>query len=199
MLQILISIVAPIYILIILVFFTYRQSYFFLNYLIYCLITIVTAVIFAQYFQLYKILQQLETVHSAFFCSLLDIKMTILGKTNLLIYTNTVQKSFLDVGVECSSFLEMLIFGISIVFYPLWKKSRKFYYLSIGLVYIYCLNLLRIMLIITTVTLFGDRSLFLVHTIVARLFFFLLIMLLYHKIFTQEALTVAQQKVKEMQ
>ena len=78
------------------------------------------------------------------------------------------------VDVECSGFLEMAVLVGLLLFYPSWSFLRRIGYIGVGLVALFGANLVRVVSILTILHTFGKPSIFVAHTIIGRIIFFIL-------------------------
>lgn len=100
------------------------------------------------------------------------------------------------IDYECSGIIEMLVFTSLALFFPFGGTIRKILLTVIGNIYIYFANIIRVFFIIFITKTFGAGTFYLAHTILARILFFLLMMILYYFIFTYTHLKY--QKVGEI-
>ncbi len=100
------------------------------------------------------------------------------------------------INYECSGVIEMLVFTSLAFFFPFGGVIRKTLSLILGNIYIFIANIIRIIFIALAVKAFGASSYYLVHTLLARILFFGLTVLLYYYTFTSTQLRY--QKVGEM-
>ncbi len=100
------------------------------------------------------------------------------------------------INYECSGVIEMLVFTSLAFFFPFGGFTRKSLSLIFGNIYIFASNIIRILFIAGAVKLLGASSYYLVHTLLARILFFGLTVLLYYYTFTSTQLKY--QKVGEI-
>lgn len=101
-----------------------------------------------------------------------------------------------DIDIESSGLLEACIFLGLLLFYPPYRPAVKVLFSLAGLISIYAVNILRLMLIITVIHRGGRDMIFIAHTILGRLFFFVLIVVIYWYVFTRPSLLRARRKVE---
>lgn len=104
--------------------------------------------------------------------------------------------SILSIGLECSALLELSILVGLILFYPAFKATQKITLLIIGFLGTYLINLLRILLIITLVAVYGPTLVFVAHAVIGRLFFFTAVIVLYWYLITLPTLNFLGEEVK---
>lgn len=97
------------------------------------------------------------------------------------------------INYECSGIIELLVYSSLIVFFPFISNTRKVYTFIYGNIYIFVANIIRILFMIFLVNIFGVQIYNLVHTVFARILFFVLIVALYYKVFTKNQ--IKNQKV----
>lgn len=100
------------------------------------------------------------------------------------------------IDYECSGIIEMLVFTVLSLFFPFGGMLRKSISIILGNVYIYLANIIRILFIIFITKTFGVSIFYLAHTLLARILFFGLMILLYYFVFTSTHLKY--QKVGEI-
>ena len=100
------------------------------------------------------------------------------------------------IDYECSGIIEMLVFTSMALFFPFGGMLRKVLLTIGGNIYIYFANIIRVLFIILITKTFGAGTFYLAHTILARILFFLLMIILYYFVFTDTHLKY--QKVGEI-
>lgn len=88
------------------------------------------------------------------------------------------------IDYECSGIIETSAFIALTVFYPIYTRKQRFFLSLKGMLWIYCVNVLRLILVIVLVHFYGSDFYFVAHTIIGRLFFYVLVILLYYQTFT---------------
>lgn len=88
------------------------------------------------------------------------------------------------INYECSGVIESLVFTSLALFFPFGGTLRKILSILIGNIYIFIANIIRIIFIVLILKAFGAQSFHLVHTLLARILFFALTILLYYYVFT---------------
>lgn len=88
------------------------------------------------------------------------------------------------INYECSGVIEMLVFTSLAIFFPFGSMFRKAFSIALGNIYIYVSNIIRIMSIIFITKTFGAEAYYVAHTLVARIIFFIFMLLLYYFVFT---------------
>lgn len=111
------------------------------------------------------------------FTSILDQNLMYLMTQN-----NLVQ---LHINYECSGMLEFLVFESLLIFYPIFSVQEKLLRTFEGFIWILMANIIRILMVILSVKYFGLDSLFLVHSILSRIVYYVLTIVLYYNVFTK--------------
>lgn len=97
---------------------------------------------------------------------------------------------------ECSGIIEILVYTCLIIFFPfasMWNRMKS---VVLGNLYICFCNVIRILFIVVMVKWLGVQYYHMLHTIFARILFFVLMLVLYFEVFTKEQLE--QQKVGDL-
>lgn len=96
--------------------------------------------------------------------------------------------TMLTIDYECSGIIETTAFIALIAFFPNYSRREHVFYALLGIIWIYLDNVLRISIVVTIVHFFGPQSFFLAHTIIGRLVFYVLVIMLYYNVFTYSQL-----------
>lgn len=88
------------------------------------------------------------------------------------------------INYECSGVIEMLVFTSLALFFPFGGIVRKITSIVIGNIYIFAANIIRILFIASAIKIFGVDSFNIVHSLLARILFFVLMIILYYFVFT---------------
>ena len=97
--------------------------------------------------------------------------------------------TLVDIGVECSGLLEEAVLIGLLTFYPGWSLGRRAGLIAFGLAATYLGNLVRVLFIVITLHEWGKDSLFLAHTLVGRVIFFIIVIAIYWAVLTGPTLT----------
>jgi len=103
--------------------------------------------------------------------------------------------AILKLGIECSAILESSILFSLIVFYPLFGWSQKIVRALIGLALTYAINIARLMIIVLIAYRFGSDSIFIAHAVVARMFFFVLELVLLWYLMTKPSVKAVGESI----
>ncbi len=114
---------------------------------------------------------------------------TVMGRYGLVSITNSTVPVTMTIDYECSGVIETTAFISLVVFLPMYNGFERIFFSIVGTVWIYLANIIRLMSVITIVH-FGSGDLFfLAHSIVGRLIFYILVIILYYEVFTYSQLS----------
>lgn len=88
------------------------------------------------------------------------------------------------INYECSGVIEMLVFTSLAIFFPFGGRIRKILLTLGGNIFIYLSNIIRILFIVFITKTFGVSVYYIAHTLLARILFFVLMVILYYLVFT---------------
>ena len=91
----------------------------------------------------------------------------------------------LYVDFECGGVIEILVFISLIFFFAVYNTKEKICISLIGAVWIITANIIRLFSICVIINQFGNESYYMAHTIVGRLIFYALSIVLYFYVFTR--------------
>ena len=91
----------------------------------------------------------------------------------------------LYVDFECAGLVENLVFLSLLIFFPAYKWFEKIWIGIVGIAAIMIANVLRLTVICIMIHVAGNEIYYLAHTIVGRLLFYVLSILLYFYVFTR--------------
>jgi len=119
-------------------------------------------------------------------------------KSNAIISIDTANGIVsMIINYECSGIIEILVFTSLVLFFPFGDVIRKSISFIGGNIYIFIANMIRLNFIIFITKTFGASAFYLVHTLYARILFFILILILYYFVFTSTHLKY--QKIGDVQ
>lgn len=101
----------------------------------------------------------------------------------------------LYVDFECGGVIEILVFISLVWFFAVYKVKEKFAISVIGILWIIVANIIRLFSICLIINKFGNESYYVAHTIVGRLIFYALSIILYFYVFTRAQ--IRKQRVGE--
>jgi len=99
----------------------------------------------------------------------------------------------LYIDYECSGIIEIMAFTAMLWFFPVYNLGEKVIVNLLGVTWIFVANVLRILSICLTVYFFGNDAYYLAHTIIGRIIFYALSVILYFHVFTRSQ--IIRQKV----
>lgn len=101
------------------------------------------------------------------------------------------------INYECSGIIELLVYTSLVIFFPFVTKGKKIWALIWGNIYITICNIIRLLCIIGIVKWQGISWYNIGHTIIGRIIFFVMMIVLYYIVFTKNQLK--NQRVGEIQ
>ena len=104
---------------------------------------------------------------------------------NLIEIHNAHGLVMLLVDYECSGIIETLAYLSLVVFYPLYNMREKGILIIGGSLWIFVSNVIRLLVISVSVYYLGADSLFWMHSVVGRIVFYILVIILYYNVFTR--------------
>lgn len=111
----------------------------------------------------------------------------------LLFVENKSGAISLIVDYECAGIIEMAAFFSLLMFFPAYLRMEKILVGICGGLYLFFANVLRLVVICVTISIFGNDAYFLVHSVIGRIIFYGLSMVLYYVVFTKTQ--IIRQKV----
>lgn len=108
----------------------------------------------------------------------------VMAQYGIVHIISTNATTLMTIDYECSGIIETMAFLALIAFFPTYRRRERVFYAVFGIVWIYLDNVLRISLVVILVHFFGPGSFFLAHTIIGRLVFYVLVIILYYNVFT---------------
>lgn len=94
----------------------------------------------------------------------------------------------IDIDIECSGLLESCVLLGLLWFFPQMDRVRKLAYTIFGLTALYSINLIRLYVIVYIINTHGRSAMYFAHTVVGRLVFFCLAIVVYWYLFTRSSL-----------
>lgn len=101
---------------------------------------------------------------------------------NIVVHHEHVQ---LFINYECSGTIETLAYESLLAFYPIYTKIERLVIGISGALWILAANICRLLLIIVVVNHWGTSALFVTHSLIGRLFFYSVVLILYYNTFTR--------------
>ncbi|MFT8469926.1 MAG: exosortase family protein XrtG [Oenococcus sp.] len=106
-------------------------------------------------------------------------------RENLIEIANTHHTILMFVDYECSGIIETTAFWGLVAFYPVYSRKERSLIAVGGALWIYLANILRLFVVATLIYFFGGQAFFWAHSILGRLFFYILVIILYYNVFTK--------------
>ncbi len=108
-----------------------------------------------------------------------------------MFFVNTVRGAIaFYIDLECSGIIEMAVFISLLMFFPAYTKREKLKVGAIGLLSIIGFNCLRMILVLTIIYYGGTEYYLIAHSVVGRLVFYALTIILYYIVFTKKQITI---------
>lgn len=104
----------------------------------------------------------------------------------IMIKTSSDHYVQLFINYECSGALEIFAYESILIFFPIYNNIEKFILSLIGIIWILSANIIRLLLVIIVVYNYGISYLFIVHSIIGRLVFYTVVIILYYNVFTKK-------------
>lgn len=108
----------------------------------------------------------------------------VMVKYGTVYITNAQAPVMMSIDYECSGIIETTAFLSLLIFYPTYQRDEKVFYAWLGIAWIYAANILRLMFVITMVHFGGSSIYYLAHSLLGRIVFYLLVIVLYYNVFT---------------
>lgn len=115
----------------------------------------------------------------------------------VLVITQNVGWTVLQIGVESSGILEICVLVSLVTFYPLWTWRKKVVLALVGGAFTWLANVARMLVIALMLHFFGKEVLVLAHTFIGKAFFFLATILIYWFLITVNSLTDIRRKINK--
>lgn len=112
--------------------------------------------------------------------------MSQYGMVNIF---NTLAPVNMSIDYECSGIIETAAFVSLVVFLPLYNRHERLFFSLLGMVWIYVANIIRLLVVIVIVHFGGGPVFFLAHSIIGRIVFYVLVIILYYEVFTYSQLS----------
>lgn len=94
----------------------------------------------------------------------------------------------IDIDIECSGLLESCVLLGLLWFFPLGGLRSKIVRTAIGLSALFLINLIRLYTVVATINFWGRDAMYIAHTLIGRLVFFALVIIVYWYLFTRPSL-----------
>lgn len=142
-----------------------------------------------------KAIEGLEARNLALLFSAVGLPMGLVQGSILLIPEETGWTG-IGVGIECSILIEGFVLIGLVMFYPRLPLSERAGRTVIGLLATYALNMLRLVVIVMMIMVWGRPIVGLAHAVVGRMIFFLGIVWLFWKLITVPTLRLIKRDIE---
>lgn len=109
---------------------------------------------------------------------------TIMNHYGLVSINNPTGPLTMSIDYECSGIIETTAFVSLVAFFPIFKRTERAFFGLLGVLWIYLANVLRLGLVIVICHYYGGSAFFLAHSILGRMLFYVLVIMLYYNVFT---------------
>jgi len=140
-------------------------------------------------------LAALEASHTEMIMAPLGLTLTFLDDVTLLVPDPTGWSS-LRFSIECSTLIELSVFSGLVLFYPRFTLRRRWSYLALGVIGTYLLNLLRVVVIVVLIHIWGKPMVPVAHAVIGRLVYFAGVIALYWFILTKPTLAMVRRSIE---
>lgn len=98
----------------------------------------------------------------------------------------------IDIDIECSGLLESCVLLGLLWFFPISSFKQKIKQTIMGLAALFIINLIRLYTIVAVISAYGRNAMYIAHTLIGRLVFFFLAVMVYWYLFTRPSLSQAR-------
>ncbi len=137
----------------------------------------------------------LEAQHVQTLLSPFGIHLQFIDATTFLV-PDSSGWSGLNIGIECSTIIEMAIFVGLVLFYPKLPARKRWLSLTVGVAGTYLLNVLRIVIIVLMIVIWGKPAVPIAHTVVGRLVYFIGVVGLFWFLLTKPTLHIVKRNIE---
>lgn len=110
------------------------------------------------------------------------------GALLVMIITQEIGWTVVQVTIECSGLLETGALAGMVLLYPSWSLRKRLFLTIIGVIAVFIANIIRLLFIVDILHHTGKNSIFISHTIAGRAIFFIIIVGIYWWIITRPTL-----------
>jgi exosortase family protein len=130
--------------------------------------------------------------------------LTAIPKYNALHVFNWFSSMNISIDYECSGIIESCAYIALVIFFPSYSKKERLFYSILGIIWIFCTNIIRLSIVILVVHYGGVNTFYLSHSILGRLVFYILVLALYYNVFTLSQVTksiysMLSEKIKNLE
>lgn len=105
--------------------------------------------------------------------------------SHLIEIMNHQHMNLLFIDYECSGIIETMAFGSLIAFYPVYTLKNRFLLMVAGTIWIFLANIIRLSFVAIVIYYFGSDAFYVAHSILGRIIFYILAIILYYQVFTR--------------
>ncbi|RRK11674.1 exosortase family protein XrtG [Lactiplantibacillus garii] len=109
---------------------------------------------------------------------------SVMTKYGMVSIHNATVPVTMVIDYECSGIIETAAFLSLVVFFPIFNQYERVFFSVFGVLWIYAANVIRLATVIVIVHFGGGQLYFLAHSILGRLIFYVLVIVLYYNVFT---------------
>ncbi len=196
------SIIIPLAVVwLLVVYFFYRNRIWLLHYLVGAIGLAFIIIFVGRAFFLEMAMEQVvaQTVHQI--CNLADIPTRIFqaapGALLVMVIAQDIGWTVIQIGIECSGLLETSAMLGMVLFYPGWSWRKRFILTAIGVIAIYCANIIRLFFIVEILHHGGKDTIYISHTIGGRAIFFIIVVGIYWFVITRPTLSAVRDKLRK--
>ncbi len=119
------------------------------------------------------------------------------GAILVLVISQDIGWTMLQVTVESSGLLESGVIAGMLMFYPGWSIRKRIWFTIAAIALTYMANIIRLMVIVSTLHYMGKSSLLISHTIIGRAVFFAMVVAIYWFLMTRPTLRTVKRKIDD--
>ncbi|MEE8046164.1 MAG: exosortase/archaeosortase family protein, partial [Dehalococcoidia bacterium] len=119
------------------------------------------------------------------------------GSILVLVISQDIGWTMLQVTIESSGLLETGVISGMLLFYPGWSVRKRLWFTFVAIILTYMSNVIRLMVIVSTLHYMGKSSLLISHTIIGRAVFFALVIAIYWFMMTRPTLRTVKKKIDD--
>lgn len=105
-----------------------------------------------------------------------------------MLYVQTINKVtsiYLYIDYECAGIIEMMAYVSMLIFFEIYSRGERIVLSIFGCVMIFLFNVIRLLSICLLIYFFGNDIFFVAHSIVGRILFYAMTIILYYIVFTR--------------
>jgi len=119
------------------------------------------------------------------------------GSILVLVVSQDIGWTMLQVTIESSGLLESGVVAGMLLFYPGWSIRKRIWFTLAAVTLTYLANVIRLMVIVSTLHYMGKSSLLISHTIIGRAVFFAMVVAIYWFLMTRPTLHTVKHKIDD--